>query len=120
MSDIAETWVLYQADIPDQKLVLPLWLLAKVCPHGGRDAWYPMDEFARLMRCDRRTAERRVKALETLGLIKRGDQSLLVARFPNGQRPIVWDLPLVPSTGLPPAYLTSARRRREATRPATP
>lgn len=121
MSDIAEAWVLYQADLPDQKLVLPLWLLAKTCAHGGRDAWYPMDEFARLMRCDRRTAERRVKELERLGLIRRGDQTVVIAKYPNGQRPVVWDLPHVPSLGLPPDYLTSARNRAAVTRrPSTP
>ena len=93
MSLRAMLWALEDAPVDDPASALILVALADRADDEGRDAYPARAWLARRGRCSVSTVARRLKRLEELGLIRRGDQTILdVRKVPTDRRPVVWDL----------------------------
>lgn len=94
MSLQAQVWV---ASLPlDVCGLAEFRVLDKLADHAhrdGRNAWRSVESMAAELRCSKRTVQRALSSLQTLGLIKRGDQHYL-DHLRADRRPTVWDLPL--------------------------
>src|SRR5690554_6229292 len=91
MSVHALTWALEDApDVPPH-LVATLVGLANHADEHGRGAYPSQPRLARYTRKGERNVRRDLDALESLGLIRRGDQRY-TAHLPPDRRPVVWDL----------------------------
>lgn len=93
MSLEAMVWALKHADAPDPLSHLVLIGLADHATSSGDAAWPPIDMLAQYARCSRRSVQNRLRLLESLGLIRRGDQRM-VGHIPGNRRPVVYDLNL--------------------------
>ncbi|MFE9192039.1 hypothetical protein ACFYL6_20785 [Micromonospora sp. NPDC007208] len=113
MSWEAIRWVLEDApDLPSH-LVSPLVALAETAAPDGTGAFLGQPEIAWRTRKNNRNARRDVDALEKLGLIREGDQSL--ARYiRSDRRPTVYDLAMERSRGPRPDDGGSHTTPREA------
>ncbi|OMH30674.1 helix-turn-helix domain-containing protein [Tersicoccus sp. Bi-70] len=96
MSIQATSWALYSVDglAPAQRLIL--LVLADHAHNDGTAAFPSYATIADAVGLSRRQVMRQVLELETLGLIRRGDQRH-VAHVDARYRPVVWDLALEPS-----------------------
>lgn len=91
MSIQAMVWALEDApDVPAQALGT-LMGLANHADEFGRGAYASQEQIAEYARKSDRQARTDLYRLEELGLIRRGDQSL-VAHLRGDKRPVVWDL----------------------------
>lgn len=91
MSTQAMVWALEEApDVPAQALGV-LMGLANHADEHGRGAYAGQDLLATYARKSDRQTRSDLTRLEELGLIRRGDQSL-VAHIRADKRPVVWDL----------------------------
>lgn len=93
MSIEATAWALSVEDVPDSTARVILLGLANHADREGRAAWPSVATLAEYAVCSERTAHRRLRDLEELGLIRRGDQRL-VDHLPGNRRPVVYDLPV--------------------------
>lgn len=91
MSVRATLWVLDEAPVSDMRHFAVLVALADNASDTGRGCWPAVRTIARRARCSERTVHRILRELETLGVIRRGDQ-VLVAGIPINRRPVVYDL----------------------------
>ena len=93
MSLKAMIWVLHDAPTKNHTEFAILMALAdRAGGHSDGDAAYPSQAWiADKAQCSVATVKRHLKELETRGLIKRGDQSI-VSDFRVDRRPVVWDL----------------------------
>lgn len=95
MSLKAILWALEDAPVDDPSQLIVLIALADRASDDGSDAYPARPWIAHRARVSVRTVTRRLKELESLGLIRRGDQSLLDRRgIDPDRRPVVWDLNL--------------------------
>lgn len=93
MSIEATAWALNVETVPDSTARVILLGLAN---HAGRDgsaAWPSVATLAAYAVCSTRTVQRKLRDLETRGLLRRGDQRL-VNHLPADRRPTVYDLPI--------------------------
>lgn len=91
MSTQAMVWALEDApDVPAQALGV-LMGLANHADEFGRGAWPDQQTLAGYARKSDRSCRSDLTMLEELGLIRRGDQSLVAHLAPN-KRPVVWDV----------------------------
>lgn len=91
MSVEAIEWALNRAPDVSPALVVVLVGLANHADPAGRGAAPAQRRLAHYARKSERTVRRDLAELETLGLIRRGDQRR-VAYLPADRRPVVWDL----------------------------
>ena len=84
-------WALNCHDAPDALAKLVLLGLANHADATGGNAWASAQTLADYADCSRRSVIRKLKELEAVGLIVRGDQRL-VAHLRGDRRPIVWDI----------------------------
>lgn len=91
MSIQAIAWAIEDApDVPAQ-CVAVLVALANRANEDGRDAYPSVDRLAHAARKSERSVQRDLDTLESLKLIRKGDQRA-VFRFRPDRRPTVWDL----------------------------
>lgn len=93
MSIEATSWALNVETVPDSTARVVLLGLAN---HAGRDgsaAWPSVATLAEYAVCSTRTVQRKLRELETRGLVRKGDQRL-VSHLSADRRPIVYDLPI--------------------------
>jgi hypothetical protein len=86
-------WALNDAPVQDPQDVLILVAMADHAHEDGTASWASKDTIAKKARCSESTVKRRVRALESAGVIRPGDQQL-VAHLRADRRPRVWDLAL--------------------------
>lgn len=111
MSTRALTWAINDAPVPDPVSHLILIVLADYAHDDGTRAFPSQAKIAHKISASVRTVGYRLRKLEALGLIRRGDQSF-VEQYRADRRPTVWDLnlrkvrndlqevqPVVPATG---------------------
>lgn len=91
MSVRATLWVLDEAPVTDMRHFAVLIALADNASDTGRGCWPAVRTIARRARCSERTVHRILRELEALGVIRRGNQTL-VERIPVNRRPVVYDL----------------------------
>lgn len=86
-------WALKSAPVPadDPLAHLVLIGLADHAHDDGREARPTVGKLAEYARCSSRTVHNKLRVLEAVGLIRRGDQAL-VAHLPANRRPVVYDL----------------------------
>lgn len=107
MSVEAISWVLNDApDVPAQ-LVSTLIGIANHAGPDGRNAYPSQKTLAKYVRKDERTVRRDLAKLESLRLIRRGDQRI-VEHLPKDRRPVVYDLGMDLDGGTPTSGRTSA------------
>lgn len=106
-------WALNCHDAPDPLAKLVLIGLANHADSNGANAHPGAPTLAKYADCSRRSVVRKLKELEAVGLIVRGDQRL-VAHLRGDRRPIVWDLV---TEGL---FTPSLRSRRDNLSPRKP
>jgi hypothetical protein len=98
LSKPAVEWVLYEApDVPPH-LLATLLVVAVHTDTGGKGSYISAAAVAELTRKDERNAKRDLRALEKLGLLKRGNQRAAAHIRPD-RRPVVYDLPVPPRGG---------------------
>lgn len=85
------TWALKDAPVPDPLSHLVLIGIADHTADDGSGAWPSVQKLAEYARCSTRTVHSRLRVLEDLGLIVRGDQQL-VKHLPPNRRPVVYDV----------------------------
>ena len=85
------TWALHHAPVSDPTSALVLVALADRAHDDGQCAWPSQPWIAERARVSVRTVRRTLDALETAGLIRRGDQRH-VAHLAADRRPVVWNL----------------------------
>lgn len=93
MSFEATTWALNIDGVTDPTSRVILLGLASHAHKDGTAAWPSVATLAKYAVCSERTVHRRLRELEAIGLIRRGDQRLVEA-IPPGRRPVVYDLPV--------------------------
>lgn len=91
MSLQAMVWALKTAPVPDPIAHLVLIGLADHAGDDGRTARPPVSLLAEYARCSPRSVQNKLRLLEELGLIMRGDQRM-VEHIRADRRPVVWDL----------------------------
>lgn len=91
MSLEAMTWALKNAPVLNAQEHVLLIALADRADDCGRAAWPSQRWLAQRGRCSDRTVRRHLSAMESRGLLLRGDQRM-VEHLPVDRRPIVWDL----------------------------
>lgn len=91
-------WALYDAPTDEAQSTLILVALAENASDNGTAAWPSISTIARKARCSERTVHRKLRELEELRLIRRGDQRH-VAHLDGRYRPVVYDLALHRSRG---------------------
>ena len=84
-------WALLDSPVIDAEERLILVALADTADADGRGAWPSHDTLAERALVASRTVRRRLDALESRGVIARGDQSRVSYLRPD-HRPVVWDL----------------------------
>lgn len=96
MSHQASTWVL--EDCPNLKphLVAVMLSLANHADHNGKNAYPSQETLAWYTRKGDRAIRDDLDALEADGLIRRGDQRV-VLHLPADKRPVVYDLAMAPT-----------------------
>lgn len=113
------SWALKNAPVENAQEHVLLIALADRADDFGRSAWPSQRWLAQRGRCSDRTVRRHLSAMESRGLLKRGDQRM-VEHLPVDRRPIVWDLNMAlvetPSAGTP--VIESLARTNDA--PETP
>lgn len=98
MSLKAMVWALNDAPANTSGELLVLISLAERANEDGTAAWPSHAWLANRARCSISTVQRRLRDLESAGLITRGDQRL-TAHLPGDRRPVVWDLEMHGTTG---------------------
>ncbi len=92
MTVLTMAWALKKAAVPDDPLAhLVLIGLADHADDDGTGAFPSVRTLASYARCTTRTVQAKLRVLEAVCLIRRGDQRL-VERLPANRRPVVWDL----------------------------
>lgn len=91
MSLKAMLWALNDAPVDDGTAVLVLIGLADNAHEDGTASYPSWKTLSRRARCSTATVRRKLRALEAVGLIKRGDQAL-AHRLPPSHRTVVYDL----------------------------
>lgn len=86
-------WVLEECDVDDPIARLILIGLANHGHDDGTEARPSAKTLANYARCSKRTVFRKLKDMEALGVIRRGDQDA-VAHIPAQWRPVVYDINL--------------------------
>jgi hypothetical protein len=84
-------WALKHAPVMNAQEHVLLIALADRADDLGRAAWPSQRWLAQRGRCSDRTVRRHLSAMESRGLLRRGDQRM-VEHLPVDRRPIVWDL----------------------------
>lgn len=93
MSTEAVAWAL-RADLTGTLSAEHRLVLVTLADHArpdGTGAWPAVATIAHRLGCAPRSVQRALKRLESLGLIKRGDQRM-VSHLPGNRRPTVWTL----------------------------
>lgn len=93
MSIEATAWALNVETVPDSTARVVLLGLANHAARDGSAAWPSVATLAEYAVCSTRTVQRKLRDLEALGLLRRGDQQL-VNHLPADRRPTVYDLPV--------------------------
>lgn len=93
MSLRAMLWALNDAPVDDPTTCLVLIALADGANDDGTGAYPSKATMAKRARCSERTVQRHLRELESLSLIRQGDQTLAL-RFRGDRRPTVYDLNL--------------------------
>lgn len=93
MSIEATAWALRVEGVPDPAARVVLIGLANHAGADGTAAWPSVATLAAYAVCSERTVQRKLRDLEALGLLRRGDQELL-RHLPADRRPTVYDLPI--------------------------
>ena len=96
-------WALKHAPVPDAPAHLVLIGLADHAASDGSGAYPSKTTLAEYARCSVRTVHNKLRALEGLGTIRRGDQRL-VAHLRADRRPTVYDLPIYGVQQVHPAH----------------
>ncbi|MGQ4531823.1 helix-turn-helix domain-containing protein [Dermabacteraceae bacterium P13138] len=91
MSLDAVLWALRDSDPPDAIAHVILIGIANHANPDGTAAYPTATTLAKYAHCSKRTVLTKMRLLEDMGLIRRGDQRL-VAHLRAGYRPIVWDV----------------------------
>jgi hypothetical protein len=91
MSLEAMSWALKNAPVENAQEHVLLIALADRADDFGRSAWPSQRWLAQRGRCSDRTVRRHLSAMESRGLLLRGDQRM-VEHLPVDRRPVVWDL----------------------------
>ena len=91
MSLKAMIWVMEDAPVENHAELAILYALADRANDDGTAAWPTQAWLAERARCSGRTVRRHLAALEERGVIRRGDQRLVMWER-SDRRPIVWDL----------------------------
>ncbi|MCI1902048.1 MAG: helix-turn-helix domain-containing protein [Bifidobacteriaceae bacterium] len=92
MSVQAMTWALQKAPVGSQYFArLLLATLADYAHPDGTAAFPSVPTLMDQLECSESVLRKSLKALESQGIIRRGDQSL-VERYAPNRRPVVWDL----------------------------
>ncbi|MFC4148016.1 helix-turn-helix domain-containing protein [Micromonospora mangrovi] len=100
MSIEAVTWALAHAPNVPPSCLAVLIGLANHADDAGRGAFPRQERLAFYARKTTRSVQNDLKTLESLGLIRRGDQTR-TAFLPPDRRPVVWDLALEHRRPLP-------------------
>lgn len=98
MSVQAMAWVLDGAPDLPAHLVGTLMAIANAADSGGHNAWPSQETIGRQARKTVRAVRKDLAQLELLGLIRRGDQRIVMHIRPD-RRPVVWDIPLSATAG---------------------
>lgn len=93
MSIEATSWALNVDTVPDSTARVILLGLANHASRDGSAAWPSVATLAEYAVCSGRTVQRKLRDLEALGLLQKGDQRL-VTHLPADRRPVVYDLPV--------------------------
>ena len=91
MSLRAMNWVMESAPTRDATALLVLYALADRANDDGTAAFPSQDWIAQRARCSVRTVRRKLKDLETEGIIQKGDPRF-VEHIRQDRRPTVWNL----------------------------
>ena len=91
MSIKVTSWALNEAPVDQPVQVLILVAMAERCRDDGTESRQSVATIASKARVSVRTVHRELKALETMGVIRRGDQAL-GSHLPANRRPVVYDL----------------------------
>ena len=83
-------WALDEAPVP-ASLVAALVVIARIAHNDGTASYQSIPTIAAKLRKSARQAQREIRALLKLGLIREGNQAL-VEHLSAGSRPIVYDL----------------------------
>lgn len=96
MSLRATLWALDQAPVNDPTEKLILIAMADWANDDGQGVWPSVETISRRAVCDARTVQRKLRALETAGLIQK-DTEFVDPRYfaiPTNRRPTIWRLRL--------------------------
>lgn len=109
VSRVCVAWALDDAPCPTELLPV-LIAIARRCNNDGTGSYQSKPTLAEKTGKSRDQVDADVKKLLTLGLIRRGDQTILEnSKIPDGQRPVVYDVALEKRGPKP----TKAGRNRE-------
>jgi len=86
-------WALTEAPVPDATAHVVLIALANNANEDGTDSYPYVATIARYARCTTRTVHNKLRELEKLGAISKGDQQV-VSHYRPDKRPTVYNLNL--------------------------
>lgn len=93
MSIQAMAWALTEAPVPDATAHIILLALANNAKEDGSDAYPYVATIAKYARCTTRTVHNKLRELEKMGVINKGDQGV-VSHYRPDKRPTVYNLNL--------------------------
>ena len=106
MSLQAILWVMHKAPVEPNAKFRTLLELANFADDEGRSAFPSRGRLVERTGLSSGSIARHLRALESDGLIRRGDQSL-VGHYRRDRRPVVWDLAIELDRSKPPARVDS-------------
>ncbi|MCA1834807.1 MAG: hypothetical protein LC721_00155 [Actinobacteria bacterium] len=118
MSFEALLWATKSAPIADASEWAVLVAMAEAADDDGCNCYRSRTTIGSMVKLDPKTVGRRQAEMESRGLLKRGDQSV-VNHIPADRRPVVWDL-MIPYGWFPDIDKTNQARKSRGRQQLTP